>query len=106
VEYYKLDQESYRNALEAKLAEEAAEVDMNADPNQVLAEIADVQEVLDAMTTAIGKTRADREAAQAAKRERAGGFDEQLFVETVALPDGHPWMTYYRDNSDRYPEVR
>ena len=69
--------EQYRDALRTKLVEEAGEV-LTASPDGLLAELADVAEVLDALLGANGLTRDALEAEQARRRAARGGFGERL----------------------------
>ena len=76
-----LDEPSYRQALLAKLIEEAAEA-QSASPDALIDELADVWEVLQATSTAHGFTmQAVVEAADRKQQER-GGFNERLWLET------------------------
>ena len=75
-----LTESEYRAALLHKLVEEATEA-RDAPPAELVNELADVLEVLDALTAAFGLTRADIEAEQARKREERGGFAGRLWWE-------------------------
>jgi predicted house-cleaning noncanonical NTP pyrophosphatase (MazG superfamily) len=72
-------------ALIAKLHEEAEELG-SAGVDEVLGELADVHEVLAALTAALGFTAAEVEAAAARKRAERGGFAERLWLESTARP--------------------
>lgn len=104
-DYRVLSDQEYIAALKAKLLEEAAEMDI-ADKDEMLGELADVQEVIDALLAATGKNKQELAAAQAQKNKKAGAFKSRHFVETVEINDDDPWLEYYLKNSDRYPEVR
>ncbi|WP_305788306.1 nucleoside triphosphate pyrophosphohydrolase [Symbioplanes lichenis] len=70
-------------ALIAKLHEEADEV-ASAGPATRLGELADVHEVLAALTVAaLGFTQADVEEAAARKRAERGGFTRRLWLDEV-----------------------
>ena len=75
-----LTEPEYRAALLHKLVEEATEA-RDAPPAELVNELADVLEVLDALTAAFGLTRAGIEAVQAQKREARGGFAERVWWE-------------------------
>ena len=74
-----LSDDEYIAALEAKLNEEVAEY--QADKN--LEEMADVLEVLYAITEARGYSVEELERVRAAKAEKRGGFSDRIFLEKV-----------------------
>jgi len=65
-----------RRALVAKLMEEAQELLVATDPDDVKTELADLLEVVRAMAGSTGVNWAEVEAAAGEKRERRGGFGE------------------------------
>ena len=77
-----LDQADYRAALRAKLMEEAEEAQAAPD-RQLRSELADVLEVLQALTAAHGMSWDDVVAEAARKRDERGGFDQRIFLEYV-----------------------
>ncbi len=77
-----LEPDEFIAALIAKLHEEAGELG-SAGPDQVLGELADVHEVLAALTVALGFTSKDVELAAASKRSERGGFDERVWLDDV-----------------------
>ena len=72
-----LDDQQFRAALLAKLVEEATEA-AEAVPESLLAELADVDEVLDATLAAHGLTRAQLDAERARRRSERGAFTNRL----------------------------
>lgn len=72
-----MSEAAYWQALAQKLIEEASEV-AAAQPEELLTELADVQEVLDAILEAQGITRADLLAVQEQRRRERGGFGRRL----------------------------
>ncbi|HUY45841.1 MAG TPA: nucleoside triphosphate pyrophosphohydrolase [Streptosporangiaceae bacterium] len=83
-----LDDATYRAALLAKLVEESEEA-RQATAADLPGELADVLEVLHALTASAGLTWDQMEAAAAAKRARRGGFGKRLFLEYVEQAGGH-----------------
>ncbi len=80
-----LDDPDLLPALVAKLHEEAEEV-ATAEPNARLRELADVREVLAALTIASGFTEVQVEEAAASKRAERGGFTQRLWLDEVLIP--------------------
>lgn len=74
-----LSDDDYKAELIRKLDEEVAE--FKADLS--LEELADVQEVVNALVMVIGKSVADLEQARVQKAEKRGAFKDKLFLEYV-----------------------
>jgi predicted house-cleaning noncanonical NTP pyrophosphatase (MazG superfamily) len=77
-----LDEASYRQALLAKLIEEAQEASRAA-ADDLPGELADVLEVLRALTVAAGMSWPQLLALAEDKRSRRGGFGRRIFLESV-----------------------
>jgi predicted house-cleaning noncanonical NTP pyrophosphatase (MazG superfamily) len=77
-----LDEESYREALLAKLLEEAREA-KEAAATDLPNELADVLEVLRALAPTAGMSWAGLLSLAAEKRSRRGGFRRRIFLESV-----------------------
>lgn len=75
-----LTEEEYKQALLAKLVEEAQEL---FEGNVDMGERADVEEVLRAFDTAFGYTREEVEAARAEKARLRGGFNQRILLEKI-----------------------
>lgn len=82
----KMDDEAYRQALRAKLIEEAKEV-QHANKTELMMELADLLEVIDSIITANGLRFEDVRAVQGLRHEQHGGFDKQLELLWVDEPD-------------------
>jgi predicted house-cleaning noncanonical NTP pyrophosphatase (MazG superfamily) len=77
-----LDEASYREALLAKLIEEAQEASY-ATADGLPGELADVLEVLRALTMTVGMSWAQLLALADDKRSQRGGFGRRIFLESV-----------------------
>ena len=77
-----LDQAGYRQALLAKLTEEAQEASC-ATAGDLPGELADVLEVLRALTATAGMTWPQLLALADGKRRSRGGFEKRIFLEAV-----------------------
>jgi predicted house-cleaning noncanonical NTP pyrophosphatase (MazG superfamily) len=77
-----LDEADYRDALLAKLVEEAREAS-SARAEELPAELADVLEVLQALAKALGMTWEQLLALAANKRTQRGAFERRIFLEYV-----------------------
>ncbi len=95
------------SALTAKLSEEVAELQTHTvNPNDMLKELADLAELIDALVAAIGKSKVDLDAAREVKNYNAGSFSRRIWVDKATLQDDNPWIDYLVKNSDRYPELK
>jgi len=75
-----LDRDAFREALLAKVVEEAEELREAASRGEVVKEIADVYEVLDALMALEGIDAGEVRAVQAARRRDRGGFERRLVL--------------------------
>ena len=77
-----LDEPGYRKALLAKLIEEAQEASLATD-DDLPGQLADVLEVLRALTVTAGMSWPQLLALAEEKRSRRGGFGRRIFLESV-----------------------
>jgi len=103
-EYRILSPEEHKKELVRKIIEEAGEI-LDAGPESVAEEIADVQQALDDLKTKYGLSDDDIAEAQTAKNAKNGAFSKGIYIERVEVPEGDAWVEYYRNNPDRYPEI-
>ncbi len=79
-----LKDEDFVNALAAKLVEEAKEVEgAQGDAKELVKEIGDVFEVVDALIVQLGLSCEEIKKLQAERREKRGGFSKKIFLEYV-----------------------
>ena len=93
-------------ALCNKLHEEADEVHAAATKEELIEEIADVQQIIDDLLMHSDISVADLKVVQTAKREKKGGFSKGIYIEKGYMPnDDDKWAAYCRKNPEKYPEV-
>ncbi|NCN52337.1 nucleoside triphosphate pyrophosphohydrolase [Candidatus Parcubacteria bacterium] len=78
-----LTDDEFRRALKDKLVEEATEVTTAQEKDELVAELADVHEVLHALYNAYEITERDVIESAEQKREARGGFTKKIFLEGV-----------------------
>ena len=100
-----MGQDEFLSHLKQKILEEVQEVHSALSPEETLEELADLLEVIYALTTAQGFSLADLEAQRLQKKEARGGFDGRLYITAVEIPDNHPYLSYYRAHPEKYPEI-
>jgi predicted house-cleaning noncanonical NTP pyrophosphatase (MazG superfamily) len=81
-----LDEDSYLPALLAKLGEEVHEA-QQATTDDLPTELADILEVLQALTAALGLTWEQLQELADGKRARRGGFQRRVFLDYVDQPE-------------------
>jgi predicted house-cleaning noncanonical NTP pyrophosphatase (MazG superfamily) len=103
--YRQLDAEEHKRELVQKIVEEATEI-TGAAVGDIAAEIADVQQALDDLREKYGFTVHEIQTIQASKNIKNGAFKKGLFVEYIELAEDDKWTKYYRQEPDRYPEIK
>lgn len=99
--------EALKDALCAKLHEEADEVGSAIERHELIEEIADVQQILDDLCTHEHIDKKEIEQARIAKFNKKGGFKKGSYIDTVTIPDENDqWARYCRQSPDKYPEVQ
>lgn len=95
-----------RSALSSKLHEEADEVAATKTREELIEELADVQQIVDDLCAHEKITKSEVAKVQKAKADRKGGFANGEYIETVTMPDENDtWVQYCRQSPDKYPEV-
>lgn len=100
-----LSKKEHLQELIKKLPEEGGEI-ASAAPEKVASEIADVQQVLDDITELLGVSPEEVRREQDRKNEKFGPFKKGVFIEHVDIDENNPWVAHYRDNPDRYLEIK
>ena len=105
VDYHRLDDIRYDQQLRIKLLEEAHEVAKARDRKELVGELADVFETIDAFCKLHDITKDEIVAVQTAKREERGGFYDRLFVTIAEHPADSYLEKYCLADPEKYPEV-
>ena len=100
-----LDDVEYRQRLLEKLVEEVREC-RASDEGDMLKELADLIEVIDATASAYGIDHDQLKKIQAERREKRGSFDGRIYIEDITLEDDDPWVDYYVKEPNRFPEIK
>ena len=104
-EYRILDKQEFRRELLRKVHEEADEIPL--DDNQrgeSLKELADLQEVVDALRQDFGFSTEQVQEEMARKRQDKGGFDKRHYIKYHDLADDSKWVKIFRAQPDKYRE--
>lgn len=104
-DYRLLSKEEHIVELAKKIAEEANEIP-GAPAAEYAEELADVQQAVDDLRNLLGVSRDEVAAAQTKKAAKKGGFSKGVYIESVEVAEGDDWIPHFRENPDRYPEIK
>ena len=92
-------------ALRTKMKEEIEEVCASKIKEELIEELADLFEVIDALTVLHGISKDEIRTIQERKRSERGGFHGRSFVTITEHPIGSPGEKYCRANPEKYKEI-
>ena len=100
------DNEEFLEALTKKIVEELEEVFESQSQEELISELADVEEVFDSFKKLLHITQKEVDAARVTKKAERGDFEERLYVEYADIPESvTDEIEYFESQPDRYPEV-
>ncbi len=105
VHYRCLDDIEFNEKLRLKLVEEADEVVTAQSHDELITELADVLDVIDALKSLHGITSEQIANAQAKKYAERGNFDKRMFVEKTEHRDGSYGASYCLAQPEKYLEI-
>ena len=104
-EYRKLGKQEFRRELLRKVHEEADEIPLNDDRrDESLKELADLQEVVDALRQDFGFSREQVQEEMSRKKQDKGGFDKRHYIKYHDLADDSKWVNIFRAQPEKYRE--
>lgn len=104
-EYRELDSQEFRRELVRKIHEETEEIPLGDDQqDEALKELADLQEVVDALRQDFGFSIEQVQEEMARKKQKKGGFDNRHYIEYNDLVDDSKWVEIFRAQPDKYRE--
>ena len=104
-EYRELNKQEFRHELLRKVHEEADEISL--DDNQrgeSLKELADLQEVVDALRQDFGFSIEQVQEEMTRKKQDKGGFDKRDYIKYHDLADDSKWVNIFRAQPGKYRE--
>lgn len=105
ISYYAMNHEEYIVELKRKLLEEAEEVvDANSKAD-LIEELADVLEVVYALSAACDISLAQIEDMRNVKKENRGGFDKKIYSKYIEIDSDHKDIEYYLSSPNKYQEI-
>lgn len=104
-EYRTLDKQEFRCELLRKVHEEVDEIPLDdTQRDESLKELADLQEVVDALRQAFGFSIERVQEAMARKKQDNGGFDNRHYIEYNDFTDDSRWVEILRAQPGKYHE--
>ena len=104
-EYRILDKQEFRRELLRKVHEEADEIPLGDNQrDESLKELADLQEVVDALRQDFGFSIEQIQEEMARKKQDKGGFDKRHYIEYHDLTDDGRWVKVLRAQPGKYRE--
>jgi predicted house-cleaning noncanonical NTP pyrophosphatase (MazG superfamily) len=104
-EYKELTVEGHKAALIRKIIEEALEIKVTDSNDDLIKEIADIEQALDDFKKINEITDEQVQVVKQKKFDKIGGFIGATYVNTLELADDDEWVKYYRSRPDIFPEV-
>lgn len=99
-----LSDTEYVQELKNKIVEEAHEIP-EASGENLISELADIQELIDNLIKALGVTKAKLSDVQKKKNKTNGSFDQKHYIENAEVKSDSEWVHYYLKNPEKYPET-
>jgi predicted house-cleaning noncanonical NTP pyrophosphatase (MazG superfamily) len=103
VKYRVIKGENLTKALLTKLIEEAKELKTS---DLSVGELADLQELVDALAVHLGVSKSELTKQQKEKKARNGAFKKGHFIDRLTLPADNKWAKYYAADHKRFPEIK
>jgi diadenosine tetraphosphate (Ap4A) HIT family hydrolase/predicted house-cleaning noncanonical NTP pyrophosphatase (MazG superfamily) len=100
-----MEQDEFIAKLHDKLQEEAKEIKHAKDKAELADELADMLEVIYALSMATGISLEQIEKARLAKLEAKGGFDRKIYNSSVEIEEANPSIEYYLKKPQQYPLI-
>lgn len=94
------------DALNKKLIEEALEVTQAKIKSEIISELADILEVIDALYKTHGINHEEVLEVKKTIKENRGGFEKGLYVKTIEMNDDNPWVQYFKKYPEKYPQIK
>ena len=98
-----MEQDEFIAKLKDKLQEEAGEVKQSENEIELIEELADVLEVIYALSKASGIPLEQIEQTRLDKRKAKGSFDKKIYNPYIDIEEGNPLIEYYLKNATHYP---
>lgn len=104
--YHVVDNDDeFLEALTEKIIEELEEVLACETREELVSELADLDDVISTFKSFIKIDQKEIDKAREKNVRKKGGFSKRLYLEYVEVPEGTETYEYLSNNSDRFPEI-
>lgn len=100
-----MEQEEFIQKLKDKLLEEGEEVRKAKNSLELLEELADVLEVIQALSSASGLTMEEIEKKRIEKRSVKGGFEKKIFSQRIDIEESNQAIDCCLNKPAQYPQI-
>ena len=101
-----LSESQYIVALKNKLIEEGKELVLAKKPEDLLDELADIQEIIDNLLIALKSKAQDLKKIQKEKNKKNGSFRNKVYINHITVNETFDWLEYHLKNKDKYPLIK
>jgi len=106
VEAYEIeDKIEFLDAITQKIVEELEEVFSCKGKEDLIEELADLEEVFTTFKELVNVKQSEIDAARAKKLKEKGGFENRIFLETMEVEKGSRLYKHCMANPNKYPEA-
>lgn len=100
-----MEEQEFISKLKDKLLEQAKEVLEASNSDELCEELADVMEVVQALSKANGLSIQQIEQTRLKKREIKGGFENKIYNSSIQIEETNPSISYYLNKPQQYSEI-
>ena len=100
-----LKDKEYLKELKMKLIEEVKEFEVVTNEEEMVEELADVQEIIEYIRKVLKIKDIDFEKYQKKKVQKSGRFEKRIYLESVGIKEDNEWLDYFIKNPDKYPPI-
>lgn len=104
VQYKLANKDEFIVAIHKKLLEEALEVVQATNRQEIIAELGDILEVIDAFKKTYQIAEQEIISAKNLKFLQKGGYEKGIFIESITMDDSNPRVSHFRASPDKYLE--
>ena len=100
-----LTEDDYIQELKKKIGEEAKEI-LYAQGDDLVKELADVQEIIENLLNVLKVSKEQLSEVQKMRNEKDGSFKNRQYVDEVEAKIDSEWIRYYLKSPEKYPEIK
>ena len=95
----------FLEAVSQKIVEELNEVFESETKEELISELADLEDILDIFKKLIKVAPEEIAAAKKEKNKERGGFEKRIYVQYAEIPKTCDMYAYCENNPEKYPEI-